>query len=80
MGKKVIPFQKPGNPVNTTGGVTHEQFRLEASGESIRAQLAEQLKEEAERARTVALLLKVAETICREGDGSRQGKDRPQTT
>ena len=75
MGRKVIPFQKPNNTSTTTKFLDQEQLRLKASGETSRTQLADRLKEEAERVRTVALLLEVAETICREegNEGSKPG-------
>ncbi len=75
MGRKVIPFQKPNNTSTTTKTFDQEQIRLKASGETSRTQLADYLKEEAERVRTVALLLEVAETICREegSDGNKPG-------
>ncbi len=68
MGRKVIPFQKTNNTstTNTNTTIDQEQLHLKASGETSRTQLADYLKEEAERVRTVALLLEVAETICRE--------------
>lgn len=75
MGRKVIPFQKPNNTSTTTKSLEQEQLSLKASGETSRTQLADILKEEAERVRTVALLLEVAETICREEEheGSKPG-------
>ncbi len=56
MGKKVIPFPRK----------NQEQYHLKASGENPRTQLAEYFKEEVRRVETMALLLKVAETMCRE--------------
>lgn len=75
MGRKVIPFQKPNSTSTIPETIDQEVIRLKASGESTRTQLADYLKEEIERVRTVALLLEVAETICREegNDGSKPG-------
>jgi len=74
MGRKVIPFQKPNSTSIISETIDQELVRPKASGETTRSQLADYLKEEAERVRTMALLLEVAETICREegNDGSKQ--------
>lgn len=77
MGRKVIPFQKPNNTSTTTQPLNQEQLHLRASGETSRIQLADLLKEEAERVRTVALLLEVAETICREEGNEGSKPDNP---
>ncbi|SMP51011.1 hypothetical protein [Anoxynatronum buryatiense] len=72
MKRKVIPFKKKCT-CTRQGHSSTAQTRCEAvssveqkvSGDN-RGCLAGYLKEEAERVRTMALLMEVAETICRE--------------
>lgn len=71
MGKKVIPFQKAHQPsTKLTETLPQSQLHLKASGEAAQIRMAEYFREEAKRVRTVALLMEVAETICREEAGS----------
>ena len=66
MNRKVIPLKKPGEAVYTQMEKNRLQLQLKASGDQSHRQLSDYLKEEKERVRTVALLIEVAETICRE--------------
>jgi hypothetical protein len=73
MGKKVIPFQTAHQPSKTsTATLPQSQLHLKASGEATQIRMAEYFREEAKRVRTMALLMEVAETICREEAGSNQ--------
>ncbi|MEN1761757.1 hypothetical protein [Anoxynatronum sibiricum] len=72
MKRKVIPFKKNGTCTrqnhSSTPKISHEAIssvEQRVSGDN-RGCLASYLKEEAERVRTMALLMEVAETICRE--------------
>ncbi|MDW7670732.1 MAG: hypothetical protein SCM88_03520 [Bacillota bacterium] len=72
LGKKVIPFHKAHQPSTTlTETLPQSQLHLKASGEATQIRMAEYFREEAKRVRTVALLMEVAETICREEAGSK---------
>lgn len=72
MHKKIIPIHKNQHPSTKTREEEQQEKQhvyLIASGENTQAGLADYLKEEAERVRTVALLMEVAESICREEPG-----------